>query len=160
MDVIKLGDKGELVKDWQYFLRGISVYMGIVDGDFGEKTKIATRTFQVNYGLDVDGVVGNGTWAKAIEFGFDEDTVNGYVDKKSSAFPEPPEFKPLVTNKEREKIFGKIEFKHTPSDNNPEKITITNSFAKDNIVKLTIPQLIPVKGSGTAAAFFHPGYCG
>jgi len=36
------------------------------DGDFGEETRTALRTFQQERGLDADGVCGPETWAAAI----------------------------------------------------------------------------------------------
>ena len=38
-------------------------------------------------------------------------------------------------------MFGEIEFKHTPTAKNPEKINITNGWDKENIVTIDIPEL-------------------
>ena len=56
MPTIKQGSKGNAVKIWQ-------VIVGAkVDGNFGAKTKAATKAFQKKYGLTQDGVVGPKTW--------------------------------------------------------------------------------------------------
>ena len=61
MTTIKKGSSGKIVKVWQ-------VIVGVtVDGDFGNKTDAATRTFQKNNGLTVDGIVGKFTWGKGLE---------------------------------------------------------------------------------------------
>lgn len=47
-----------------YFL---GYYGGEIDGEFGEKSKAATKEFQNDFGLDADGVFGANTEAKSIE---------------------------------------------------------------------------------------------
>lgn len=56
MKTIKKGSTGKAVKVWQ-------IIIGVTpDGDFGEKTEQATKTFQKAHSLTTDGVVGNKTW--------------------------------------------------------------------------------------------------
>ncbi len=60
MPLIKRGSKGKAVKIWQ-------VIVGVnVDGDFGPATEAATRKFQKEHGLDVDGIVGKFSWAAGL----------------------------------------------------------------------------------------------
>ena len=54
--ILKLGSKGESVKEIQEFL-GITM-----DGDFGPKTERAVKEWQKTKGLLVDGIVGPSTW--------------------------------------------------------------------------------------------------
>jgi hypothetical protein len=54
--ILKLGSKGESVKEIQEFL-GITM-----DGDFGPKTERAVKEWQKTKGLFVDGIVGPSTW--------------------------------------------------------------------------------------------------
>lgn len=56
--ILKLGSKGEDVKDLQNFL-GLTA-----DGDFGKKTEDAVKKWQKENGLTADGVVGDKTIAK------------------------------------------------------------------------------------------------
>lgn len=60
--VLRRGSKGEAVTELQRALRGLG-FMLAVDADFGPGTEVAVAAFQREQGLDVDGVVGKGTWA-------------------------------------------------------------------------------------------------
>lgn len=57
MDTLKKGDKGQQVRALQKILGGIKV-----DGDFGNATKTAVESYQRQYKLTVDGIVGPKTW--------------------------------------------------------------------------------------------------
>lgn len=61
---LKLGSKGEAVKDVQQKLKALGFLKGSADGDFGEATEAAVKAFQKQYGLTVDGKVGSNTLAK------------------------------------------------------------------------------------------------
>lgn len=153
LTVLTQGMKSELVGDWQAFLRGLKLYTVIVDNDFGPRTLSATKAFQKKYKLHVDGVVGSRTWAKAISLGFDLELTES-VAPGSVNYPPKPDFQPLVTNAQREAIFGKITFKPNPTTTNPEGILITNSFERDNIITVPIPQLaLATKGKYTKMRF-------
>lgn len=62
---IRYGCEGDLVKEAQELLikAGYSVGSAGVDGDFGSGTLAAVKAFQEDKGLDVDGVIGDDTWA-------------------------------------------------------------------------------------------------
>ena len=64
---ISKGDKGSEVTKLQKFLKWAGFDCGTADGDFGEKTFGATKSFQLKYGLTADGEVGSKTIAKAKE---------------------------------------------------------------------------------------------
>lgn len=57
MTILKKGSKGEAVKTLQEFLNIT------IDGDFGNNTEAAVKEFQSKNGLQVDGIVGQKTWA-------------------------------------------------------------------------------------------------
>ena len=61
---LKLGSQGDEVRNVQKKLKELGFYKGTVDGDFGEGTEKAVKAFQKQYGLTVDGKVGNATLAK------------------------------------------------------------------------------------------------
>jgi peptidoglycan hydrolase-like protein with peptidoglycan-binding domain len=42
MNVLRIGDRGDDVRKWQFFLIGQGYDPGIADGIFGERTKAAT----------------------------------------------------------------------------------------------------------------------
>jgi peptidoglycan hydrolase-like protein with peptidoglycan-binding domain len=59
-DVIKYGDKGSDVKEIQNLLIAAG-YEIVADGDFGEETLKAVKSFQNAYGITVDGIIGEKT---------------------------------------------------------------------------------------------------
>ena len=59
--VLRRGSKGDAVTELQRSLRKLG-FMVAVDGDFGAGTEVAVAAFQRDKKLDVDGIVGNGTW--------------------------------------------------------------------------------------------------
>jgi len=63
-DLLKLGVKGEGVKELQSKLTALGYYKGSKDGDFGPATEQAVKNFQSRNKLTVDGVVGPATWEK------------------------------------------------------------------------------------------------
>ena len=145
--IIKLGSKNDLVGDWQSFLRGEEIYLGVIDDDFGQKTHEATIKFQTKYGLVSDGVVGQNTYKKAIELGFGKNITD--------EFPPKPNFNPLVGNKERAKIFGEFEFKSSPTAQNPEAIVILGDWVSKNIVRVNLPALSKATGGKYTMMMWH-----
>jgi N-acetyl-anhydromuramyl-L-alanine amidase AmpD len=63
--LLRLGSKGWQVKRLQTLLRqhGVLPLEAKLDGDFGEVTEAAVKSFQSRNGLNADGVVGPLTWA-------------------------------------------------------------------------------------------------
>lgn len=61
---VKFGDSGDQVKAWQRFLKWYG-YVIVVDGVFGQGTKDKTKSFQIENGLIIDGIVGPKTISKA-----------------------------------------------------------------------------------------------
>ena len=57
MDTLRKGDKGQQVRALQKILGGVKV-----DGDFGSATKTAVESYQRQYKVTVDGIVGPKTW--------------------------------------------------------------------------------------------------
>lgn len=64
MPQIKNGSKGKAVKIWQIILGFTGA---AVDGKFGNKTEAATREWQKNKGLKVDGIVGKNSWRAGLD---------------------------------------------------------------------------------------------
>jgi N-acetylmuramoyl-L-alanine amidase len=65
--VIQRGAVGDDVIELQARLQYIGFYNGKIDGVFGWKTYWAVRNFQYEYGLPVDGLVGESTKAKLVK---------------------------------------------------------------------------------------------
>ena len=61
LPVLKLGDEGRYVEKWQRLI-GVTA-----DGAFGPNAQAATKKFQTVHGLVPDGVVGEKSWAVALE---------------------------------------------------------------------------------------------
>jgi peptidoglycan hydrolase-like protein with peptidoglycan-binding domain len=154
MDTLRVGSKGELVEHWQFFLRGLNLYFGETDGVFGAKTRLATQEFQRAHGLKDDGIAGNVTLGTAMSLGF-------HVVDDSPALPDTldpppkPNFPPLDLAG-RQAAFGKYPFVPAAVPGNPEAIRITSNWVAENIVTVTIPQLIGVSGApANGHAQFH-----
>ena len=60
--MLRRGSKGDAVAELQRSLRKLG-FMVAVDADFGAGTEVAVAAFQRDRKLDVDGMVGNITWA-------------------------------------------------------------------------------------------------
>jgi len=70
LSTLKKGSNGTAVIAWQRFLTEREFPVGSVDGDFGNATDTATRSYQSKNGLPVNGIVDNTTYAKALTQGF------------------------------------------------------------------------------------------
>lgn len=145
LKLLKLGSSGADVKRWQYFLLAEKYEIGAVDGEFGKSTDKATKKFQADHGMEADGVVGNGTYAAAMQLGFN--AVKGdEEDQDGPNWPTKPDFSPLAGNEARAKIFGKFSFRHAPTPDNPERIAVLNDWEEENIIGVPIPSLMGVDG--------------
>jgi hypothetical protein len=145
--------KGPDVKRWQLFLLGKGyAEVGTADGDFGGNTEAATKRFQQDNRLEVDGAVGNNTMGKAMTMGFglltDPVADNGGAAHGNN-FPPAPSFRPIISNAERAALFGRFAFRHAPVKNNKENIVITDDWERRNIEIFEVPQLRGVAGAGS-----------
>lgn len=69
--VLRLGDRGDAVRDVQHRLIGAGYVIGPTElGSFSEATERAVREFQAARAIRVDGVVGTETWSALVESGF------------------------------------------------------------------------------------------
>jgi len=143
MKAIRLGDKSALVGNWQTFLRGLN-YPVTVDDVFSEVTEDATIDFQARHGLTPDGIVGNGTFGKAMTLGF-ELVEPGGRGEASPAWPPVPAHLRLVSADECVARFGSFEYVTTP-EFGPEAIRVTTRSAEFKIANVAIPQLVGVRG--------------
>ena len=150
---IRRGCKGPLVRKWQDFLRGQDDYLGISDGKFGPKTEASTKAYQLTEGLSpVDGIVGNATWGRAMSDGLE--LIEGVgTGKASPNWPPRPSFKP-IGQAGREQLFGKFGYRAAPIKGNPENIVILGSWQKDNLTRVTVPQLQGVYGAPQSGRVF------
>ncbi|MBF2037140.1 MAG: peptidoglycan-binding protein [Leptolyngbyaceae cyanobacterium T60_A2020_046] len=63
---LRLGETGESVAELQGILALLGFYDGGIDGIFQTSTQDAVRAFQVEAGLDSDGIVGPATWNRLL----------------------------------------------------------------------------------------------
>lgn len=140
--ILRSGSTGNDVSRWQNFLLGQRCYRGEVDGDFGELTANATKTFQRAQGLSADGIVGPKTIARALTLGFDIGfTDPNRADHDEALLPGAAPLKPLTSTEARQKLFGRFQFEPAPVSNNREAIRILGDWQAQNIVMVPIPQL-------------------
>jgi outer membrane protein OmpA-like peptidoglycan-associated protein len=66
-------------REYQYMLQDLGFYVGNIDEQHGLETDSAVRAFQQVKGLQVDGIVGDATWAALI---------HDYLDQDDFAIPE------------------------------------------------------------------------
>lgn len=152
---LRQGSRGALVSAWQSFLVGQGFDVGVIDGDFGVKTRAATEFFQQANGLAVDGVAGRQTFLAAAAKGFAliEEPAN---DQSGSDWPPRPSFQPLVGNNARAAVFGRFEYVHAPVAGNKEAIRILGNWKKQNIISVPIPQLRKALGNQAPSSIqFH-----
>ena len=60
---LRVGSRGEEVRQLQTKLKRWGYYSGAVDGIFGPMTREAVRSYQAQRGLTADGIAGPMTWA-------------------------------------------------------------------------------------------------
>ena len=77
METLRLGSRGPNVKLIQSLLARIGYDPGVIDGFFGQQTLEAVREFQLDNGLEPDGIVGPSSWGRFEKFlrGYDTYTV-------------------------------------------------------------------------------------
>jgi D-alanyl-D-alanine carboxypeptidase len=137
---------GDVAK-WQKFLLRQGLDPGKLDADFGSRVENATRLFQTRNGTNSTSVsVDGATLARAVQLGFIEP--EDYSRRPD--FPPRPGFSYSAFTRNVRKMgevnvcdtdFGTLEYVPDPVPGNPEKIRITNSFERDNIITVEIPQL-------------------
>ncbi len=62
METLKIGSNGTEVELLQSLLKKLGYYRGLIDGNFGNNTKISVINFQKSNFLNPDGIVGPITW--------------------------------------------------------------------------------------------------
>lgn len=62
---LRKGNKNKYVTQMQTILAGLGYNLGIcgIDGEYGTSTEAAVKAFQLDHGLDADGICGPKTWA-------------------------------------------------------------------------------------------------
>ncbi len=68
--VLRVGDRGEPVRDLQTRLAALGIPSGDQAGEFGAATEAAVRRFQESRRIRVDGIVGRQTWSALVETGY------------------------------------------------------------------------------------------
>lgn len=155
LKTIKRGSKGPLVELWQTFLLGDGSYRGHVDGDFGPMTEDSTKSFQKANFLDEDGVVGNATWGEAMTLGL-EVVLDTSTSLGSPNWPPKPDDLKPTNMASRFEMFGKFDYKPAPTKSNPEGIKILGNWQKENLCRVTVPQLKGIYGApGSGRVFWH-----
>lgn len=151
---IRRGSSGPLVRKWQDFLRGQEVYLGVTDGRFGPKTEKSTKKYQTQEGAQpVDGIVGNGTWGLAMADGL-QLVSDAHKGKTGPNWPPKPKGFKQASLAARYKLFGKFNYRPAPTQGNPEGIRILGSWQKNNLTRVTVPQLKGITGAPKSGRVF------
>lgn len=146
---LRRSQAGSDVLRLQLFLmsQGINLQFG-ADGDFGPATQVAVEEFQQREGLTVDGFFGSGSAEKALALGYQNTSFQDPIPRTPSEikaalqFPDKPSTLKRPTQKVSDELFGDFNFKYSPSVDNPQRIRILGDWETENIVVVSIPQLI------------------
>jgi hypothetical protein len=142
METLRRGSEGPAVRRWQTFLRGLEL-LDSIDGVFGPRTEAATKVFQRQHRQVADGMVGPQTVAAALRAGLNLDLRDPLGGECGSDWPPKPDLPPLISNLEREQVFGKFDYVRIAPGK--DDIRILGHWEEQNIVTITVPQLIGVK---------------
>lgn len=113
------------VQRWQYFLlkNGIT-QTGIIDAQFGKKTELATKIFQMQQGITAHGRVGKATLRAAESRGYSILADDYYSKRSSKSWPPKPDSLKSPSNSWRNKLFGCFEFLQKPRNQRPSRESI------------------------------------
>lgn len=148
------------VQRWQYYLlkHGFG-QVGAIDGDFGAKTEVATKFFQVKNGLNPSGSLDKRTldFAGSSEYSILPDDY--YRDRAGDEWPAKPPGTKSPSNSWRNKNFTCFKFTQVKRQFRPERESIvigascdgkSSDWIRDHIVDIAVPQLRFASG--------YPGY--
>lgn len=151
---IARGQTGEAITRIQNFLRGEDLYLLRVDRSFGPGMEAAVEGYQKRHKIAPTGVIDNDLLGRMLSDGL---YLLGPAVREAPSIPKPdptapkgtpsrPPFKPLVSNAEREKVFGKFSYRHSPVRGNPERIVVTDNWYGNNMVIIQVPELAEATG--------------
>ena len=144
---LRTGDSGPAVRELQRLL-SLAGWHTRADGVFGAITLAAVKAFQLEHGLEVDGLAGKDTMAAL----------------RAAAADAPPDTEPAfylasaplpLGDAERVAVFGSFDWVHAPREGEPGAIKILGNWVRENIVTVTIPQLVNVKGCPSGRVTCH-----
>lgn len=177
--ILKKGSIGDDVALWQTFLLGQQSSDLIVDGSFGDDTEAATREFQRQSNLTVDGIVGRETIIRALSLGYDqfvekqtdpatikfvlaagqdgidvkfESSINN--DKSSPSWPTKPDRLEPMSYVDRVNTFGSFSFTSSPIPGCPEFVHVKDP-KNFELVNVFVPELLGTKGCPSGHVMFN-----
>jgi hypothetical protein len=148
MEILRQGCEGPEVVRWQQFLAGFGLLERGVDGIFGPFTDKGTRAYQRRKRIHVDGVVGPQTYGTALCDGFDPGFTDPRGGTSGTGWPPRPLFAPLVSNAERETVYGRFRYERIALGK--DEIRVLDGWADRHLVTVVVPQLKGVKGASAS----------
>lgn len=136
MRTLRINSEGNDVRILENFLTGRGLDVGDVDGRFSVETGDGVASFQKAAGLKIDRVVGPKTWGALITAGIDI-----VFDAEEEWPPAPDNLRPLISNEERMRKWGRFEYRAAPEPGNREAIEILGDWEERNIVSIECPVL-------------------
>lgn len=94
--MLSSGSSGDEVKALQSRLQQLGFYSGVLDGDYGKATRAAVKLFQVQHGLDDDGIAGQ----KTLEMLYSNDAQPMLVTPTPAAVQVLAGSQPLLVNRQ------------------------------------------------------------
>lgn len=139
---LRRGSTGPEVETLQAWLVGQGL-LTVIDGQFGPQTELAVMEMQTQVGTLADGIVGPATTQAFALAGLTSRVA-------ASDYPPPPAFRPL-TALERQRIWGEI---RAVPEGNRSDVQIVNDWQKKHLVRVTVPQLVGIRGAPKGGAIF------
>ena len=137
---LRYGDVGADVRHLQEYFISKGTQLS-PDGHFGPNTRSSLLQWQHDRGLSQTGFVDKITREALEADGLVLRTPPSGSAQPGTNWPKVPASPSQPNPKLTESLFGRFDFVHSPTPDNPERIEILHNWVEDNIVSLDVPEL-------------------